>query len=165
MQDAAYWIQHLELEPHPEGGFYKQVYRAQESISQNALPSRFSGNRSFATSIYFLLSGNDVSKFHRIKSDELWHFYAGSSLTVYMIDEASEQTQFVLGGDYEAGECFQNVVHAGRWFGAALNKTNSFALIGCTVAPGFDFADFELAEQANLLKQYPQHEQLIKRLT
>lgn len=165
MNTADYWIDKLELSRHPEGGFYKQVYKATESISQNALPERFKGSRSFATSIYFLLSGTDVSRFHRIKSDELWHFYAGSSLTIYMIDDTGERSEFTLGSDFEKGECFQHAVPLGCWFGAALNQANSFALVGCTVAPGFDFEDFELAKQAELLKAYPQHRKLIEKLS
>lgn len=163
--DAAYWISQLALEKHPEGGCFKEVYRAAESIPESALPERFSGERSFCTSIYFLLQGTEFSALHRIRQDELWHFYTGSTLLVHMLNEAGDHEVLKLGSDVELGERFQGVVPAGAWFGAELEDKTSFALVGCTVAPGFDFADFDMAKRSELTAAYPQHADLISRLT
>lgn len=139
-------IKLLDLQQHPEGGWYREVYRSAESVPQAGLPERFNGSRSYCTSIYFLLSGGNVSAFHRIKQDELWHFYEGDGLTVHVIDKAGAYLQKRLGRNIKTGESFQQVVEAGCWFGATV-EDGGYALVGCTVAPGFDFADFEMAEQ------------------
>ncbi len=159
MKPARHWIEKLFLVKHPEGGYYRETYRAAESIPQNGLPPRFSGLRAFSTAIYFLLPSGECSALHRIKSDEVWHFYAGNSLTIHVIDERGTYTQIKLGGD-----SFQAVVPAGCWFGATVDGPGSYALAGCTVAPGFDFADFELANRADLVALYPQHRAIIERL-
>ncbi|MCA9836835.1 MAG: cupin domain-containing protein [Trueperaceae bacterium] len=161
---AEYYIDKLKLKSHPEGGLYRRVYEARESIAQVALPARFSGARTFATSIYYFLRGDEVSRFHRIKSDEVWHFYAGSRLTLHMLNEKGYR-ELYLGSELEAGAAFQAVIPAGVWFGASLEQQDSFALVGCTVAPGFDFVDFELAQREALLAQYPEQQELILRLT
>jgi len=160
---AEYWIEILALNRHPEGGWFAETYRAGESIPADALPVRFHGQRSFCTAIYFLLERGDFSALHRIKSDEIWHFYAGSPLTVQVITSGGELQEILLGRDPSKGQRLQAVVPAGCWFGA--ETRGSFALVGCTVAPGFDFTDFEMAEQAALLERFPQHGSLIKRLT
>ncbi len=164
-KDSAYWIKKLSLQKHPEGGYYSENYRSEEVISQKYLPSRFGGNRVFSTSIYFLLENKNFSAFHKIKSDELWHFYQGECVNIYTINENSELVIFKLGADSENGENFQVVIPRNTWFAADLCKADSYALMGCTVAPGFDFADFELAERANLLKIYPQYAEIINKLT
>ncbi len=163
-EQVATWIKQLELEKHPEGGWFKETYRSSETIAVAGLPARFDGDRSFCTSIYFLLSGDEFSALHRIKQDELWHFYAGTGLGVHVIDKAGHYTQKKLGSDLEQGESFQHVVEAGDWFGASVAQ-DGFALVGCTVAPGFDFADFEMPGRDYLLGLHPQHSDLIKRLT
>jgi len=163
--DASYWIEALELERHPEGGHYRQMYRSNELIQRAGLPERFPGPRSFSTSIYFLLSGKDVSHFHRIKSDELWHYHLGSSLSIHFIDLDGKHQILHLGQDVERKDTFQAVVPAGCWFGAAVNDPDSFSLVGCTVAPGFDFEDFELGSRQELLRLYPQHRAIIELLT
>jgi uncharacterized protein len=160
MYAASYWIEKLRLLKHPEGGYYREMYRSAESIPQQELPPRFGGARAFSTAIYFLLLGDEISAVHRIKSDEVWHFYAGSQLTIHVIDQDRAYTQIELGDD-----CFQAVVHAGCWFGATVDEPQSYALVGCTVAPGFDFADFEMANRADLFAHYPQHRAIIERLT
>ena len=165
IKNAAYWVNRLRLQKHPEGGFFRETYRAEESMPANALPQRFKGARSFATAIYFLLQGREVSRFHRIQSDELWHFYTGSALTVHVLNPAGHYTALRLGADPVQGHEFQARIRSGCWFGATVNDPRSYALVGCTVAPGFDFADFELADRHQLLSQYPQHIELIKRLT
>ena len=164
-KNAQYWIDHLGLSPHPEGGYYRVTYQSDLTIVQNALPSAFHGDRSASTAIYFLLAGRDFSAFHRIASDELWHFYAGSGLMVYVIDPEGNASQLHLGDDFEAGEVFQATVKAGCWFASRLKDAAGFALVGCTVAPGFDFADFELAKRSELVRAYPAHRELIEQLT
>lgn len=159
--NAAYFIEALNLRPHPEGGWFKETYRSDEVILQNHLPGRFSGSRNFSTAIYFLLEGKSFSAFHRIQSDELWHFYSGSGITVYVIMPGGESQILKLGHDIRAGEQMQAVVKAGCWFASEVTKVDSFSLAGCTVAPGFDFADFELAKRDELLKLFPQHENWI----
>jgi uncharacterized protein len=164
-QDAQYWIKKLGLLPHPEGGYFRQTYRADLVIPREALQSNFTGDRPVSTAIYFLLDGKKFSAFHRLRSDELWHFYAGSSLLVHAIAADGTYSQIQLGTNPEAGEVFQSTVQAGCWFASCLKDPNSFALVGCTVAPGFDFEDFELAKRSELNKLFPQHQNLIERLT
>ena len=162
---AQYWIDSLALSPPPEGGHYRVTYQSSLTIVQDALPSIFQGGRSASTAIYFLLAQTDFSAFHRIASDELWHFYAGSALIVYVIDPAGNCSEMHLGDAPEAGEVFQGVVKAGCWFASRLKSPAAFALVGCTVAPGFDFADFEMAKRSDLVAAYPRHRTLIEELT
>jgi predicted cupin superfamily sugar epimerase len=157
--NAADLVRELGLQPHPEGGYFRETYRAAETIS--ALPRRFAGARSISTAIYFLLEAGQCSHLHRIRSDEVWHFYAGDPLLVVEIDPAGALKTTRLG----QGGTFQHMVPAGAWFGATLADGGQFALVGCTVAPGFDFADFELADRAALLAEYPAHQDWIRRLT
>jgi predicted cupin superfamily sugar epimerase len=164
MQPAAYWIDHLGLKPHPEGGFYKETYRAAENITGAALPGRFSGARSFSTAIYFLLRSQDKSLFHRIKSDELWHFHAGSTLAIYVLSETGLMIH-KLGSRVDEGDALQVAVPANTWFGAKVIDSNAYTLAGCTVAPGFDFQDFEMATTSRLLSDFPNHHEIIKQLT
>lgn len=158
-------IQSLGLLPHPEGGYYRETYRADESIAQAALPARFTGDRSHGTAIYYLLNAGDRSKLHRIKSDEIWHFYEGGALLIIAISPAGVLTVTRLGRDFVASEVPQHVVPAGHWFGALPAEGSPYALTGCTVSPGFDFADFELADRAAMLAAFPQHRAWIERLT
>ena len=158
---AAEWIARLGLRPHPEGGHYRESYRSPESLIH--LPPRFGGPRPTATSIYFLLEAPAVSALHRIKSDEIWHFHAGATLLISEIDEAGALTEHRLG--LRPGDSPQAIVRANHWFGARLVDAHSWILAGCTVAPGFDFADFDLAHRAALVAQYPQHRALIESLT
>ena len=162
---AAAWIRKLALRPHPEGGHYRETYRAAERVPAGGLPRRFSGPRSCSTAIYFLLQGHEVSRLHRIKSDEIWHFYAGAPLTVHVIDTQGRYHAHPLGRKPNSEALPQIVVPAGAWFGATVDRARGYALVGCTVAPGFDFADFELADRTTLLRQFPRHRQLIERLT
>lgn len=161
---ARHLIDHLGLIRHPEGGWFRETYRSAEEIKADALPARYGGSRSFSTAIYFLLEAGDISALHRIKSDELWHFYAGSPLLIHSIAPDGRYQELQLGPDPGAGEAFQAVVPAGRWFGAEV-KDSGFALVGCTVAPGFDFSDFEMADREELLSLYPGHAGLVRRMT
>ena len=164
MESAQHWIERLDLQPHPEGGWYRQTYRASLTLPHAALPG-FAGDRAASTAIYFLLAGDQFSALHRLRSDEVWHFYAGSGLIVHVIDPGGTYSVLLLGNDAASGEQFQAVVPAGCWFGSSLRHPNSYALVGCTVAPGFDFADFEMAKRAELIAHYPQHRAVIERLT
>ncbi len=164
MHAVDYWIKNLNLQAHPEGGFYKETYRSQENITASSLPARFGGDRNFSTAIYFLLRSQDRSVFHRIKADELWHFYHGSTLSIYILTDQGLQIQ-KLGTDLLSGESLQVMVPANCWFGARVEEKETYALCGCTVAPGFDFQDFEMADRAELLKKYPAYEKEIVHLT
>lgn len=157
-------IQQFQLLPHPEGGWYKETYKSSESVAANALPQRFLGDRPFSTAIYFLLGKGNFSAFHRIKSDECWHFYAGGPLEVFIISSRGDLTVISLGNAIEEGQQFQFVVPANCWFASRPAQESSFSFVGCTVAPGFDFADFELAVAETLCSEYPLHSALIKTL-
>ncbi|WP_259015432.1 cupin domain-containing protein [Emticicia fluvialis] len=165
MKTAQYWIEKYQMQAHPEGGYFAENYRAAETIRQDALPKRFEGDRNFSTGIYFLLEGHQFSALHRIKSDEIWHFYYGSPLYVFYIDNQGLVQTIKLGNNPENGEVFQAVVPAGVWFGSKPAQADGFSLVGCTVAPGFDFADFELGAREKLVSEYPEHGEIIKMLT
>ena len=159
-------IARLGLEKHPEGGYYRETYRSEDLLATENLPERFTGGeRSLSTAIYFLLAGEDFSALHRIKSDEVWHFYAGGTLVIHVLDQKGQYTRHRLGNACHDDVSFQAVVTAGCWFGACLEKPESYALVGCTVSPGFDFRDFELAEKGEVLRMFPEQEKLIARLT
>ncbi len=164
-RDAAYWIRALGLKPHPEGGYFAETYRSGEEIPASALPPRFGGARAFSTAIYFLLEGTQVSALHRLDSDEIWHFYAGSSLTLHVIHPDGRLEAMRMGAAKDEGEAFQAAVPAGAWFGATVDDPRSFTLVGCTVAPGFSFDDFQLATRAELTARFPRHRAIIERLT
>ncbi len=164
-KDAAYWIEKLGLNRHPEGGYFRQTYKAELMLARESLPPGFTGPRAASTGIYFLLEGENFSTFHRLRSDEMWHFYAGEPVVVHVIDPDGEHSQILLGNDPEAGETLQAVVKAGCWFASHVADWKSFALVGCTVTPGFEFEDFEMAKAEELIRTYPQHRAIIKRLT
>jgi len=164
-KDSKYWIEKLQLQRHPEGGYFKEIYRSYEIIKKESLPERYSDERNFSTSIYFLLEKNDVSLFHRLKSDEIWHFYSGTSLTLYIIDKNGFLKKIVVGDNPDNGEVLQTVIKNGNWFAAKVNNPDSYSLIGCTVSPGFSFNDFELAKREDLIKLFPDHSDIIKMFT
>jgi uncharacterized protein len=159
MKPAEYYIDHLNLLPHPEGGFYKETYRDSLSVI-----NRVGNERSVSTGIYFMLTKGNFSAFHRIESDEMWHYYEGESLTVYVIDDSGKLEEIKLGKDLENGEQLQAVVPAGQWFASRINQ-GEYSLVGCTVAPGFDFQDFEMADRETLIKDFPRHSEIITELT
>lgn len=164
-QDSRFWIDRLHLKPHPEGGLYNEVFAGPDILNPAGLPEKYPGPRKAYTSIYFLLKSGQISRLHRLRSDELWHFYTGSALTVHVIDADGACVPLKLGADPEKGETFQARVRAGCWFGATVDQPNSFSLVGCVVAPGFEFEDFELGDRADLIRMFPQHRKLIERLT
>ena len=163
--NADYYIKYLQLHSHPEGGYFKETYRSAESISAGAMPGGFQGERSFSTGIFYLLKQGDFSVFHKIKSDECWHFYAGETLLIHVIENDGKYSCIRLGSNLAEGETFQFVVPANTWFASEPAPDSSFSLVGCTVAPGFDFADLEIANRANLLNFFPQHKNIIEKLT
>jgi uncharacterized protein len=172
-KNASFWIKKLQLSQHPEGGFYRETYRAdieidfcKESENKQKVASE-NVARSISSTIYYLLVGSQVSVFHRMKNaDEMWHFYKGSSLTLYIIEEATRKILEVrLGDKPEKGESFQILIKRGSWFGAKVNDLSSYALVGCTVSPAFSFADFELASRSRLTIMCPESEDIIQMLT
>ncbi len=158
-------VDKLGLIKHPEGGYFKEVYRHPELINSQQLTAGFDGQRNLATSIYFLLTSSDVSRFHRLKSEEIWYYHTGSAVTIYTIDTKGVLKEYKLGLSLEAGETPQIIVPAGSIFGAMVNEKDSFSLVGCMVSPGFDFQDFELLTRTELIRLYPQYEDLINKLT
>ncbi|HMG91455.1 MAG TPA: cupin domain-containing protein [Chryseolinea sp.] len=164
MRTPEFWIEHLRLQQHPEGGYYRETYRSREEISVNDLANNFKGWRSASTAIYFLLTQKDRSLFHRIKSDELWHFHYGGPLNIYVLGERG-LIKYTLGPDVENGESLQVAIPANHWFGAATAQNATYTLASCTVAPGFDFQDFEMAERKDLLTAFPKYEEIIIKLT
>ena len=158
-------IEAFDLMPHPEGGYFKETYRADEQAKQSALPNRFKGDRSFSTAIYYLLPEGAKSCLHRIASDEIWHFYLGGPLVVVEILPDGSHKKTVLGQDLSHGQNVQYVVRAGHWFGAFPQEDAGYSFVGCTVAPGFDFSDFEMGNRSQLIAQYPRAQKEIEQLT
>ncbi len=157
---AETWIKKLGLTPHPEGGYFREAYRSGELIS--SLPERYKGLRCFGTSIYFLLTGKQLSAFHRIRSDETWHFYAGCPLTLYTLDDTGDLHEYILGNSLTGGEVLQHTIPSGTWFAGKPADENSYSLLGCTVAPGFEFEDFELGNYEKLAGIFPAHKKILK---
>lgn len=152
-------VLHLHLQPHPEGGFYGETYRSVLRVPTDK------GDRPASTAIYFLLTTNQFSAFHRIKSDEVWHHYEGDTVFIHVLHPDEEYECICLGKITESGEVQQAVVPAGAWFASESVGPSGYALVGCTVAPGFDFEDFELADRQVLSAAYPQYQDLVARLT
>ena len=156
--NSKYWIEKLELVRHIEGGFYKQIYASKKTCQEH-------GNRSLATCIFYLLEGNDFSAFHKINGDEIWHFFIGSSLTIYIFNENDSKLKIVkLGKDLDKGENLQLIINEGNWFAAEVNDKSSFTLVGCTVIPGFEFKNFKLAKKKLLLLKFPSYKWVIEKL-
>jgi predicted cupin superfamily sugar epimerase len=158
-QEAIYWINKLNLQEHPEGGYFVETYKSEKLVN---LPE-YNGPRHACTAIYYLLTGEQFSSFHRIKSDEIWHFYVGSSLSLYTIETDGKLNQVRLGPDIDNGEKFQAVLKSGSWFAASVVAHHSYCLVGCTVSPGFDYHDWELGNVEMLTKTYPQHKSIIEK--
>ncbi|MBC7660129.1 MAG: cupin domain-containing protein [Chitinophagaceae bacterium] len=152
-----FWIRELGLTRHPEGGAFRESYRSALAIPQEQ------GLRAASTAIYFLLEEGDFSAFHRIRYDEIWHFYTGSPLIIVEINGSGEMKQTKLGADIVQAERFQHVVPGGTWF--ASYALGPYSLVGCTVAPGFDFEDFEMANRNTLATLFPDHRAIIEHLT
>jgi predicted cupin superfamily sugar epimerase len=162
-KEAEKIIKALNLQKHPEGGYFSEVYRSKEEIS--SLPERFKHAHSLYTSIYFLLQENDYSAFHILKSDEIWHFYEGTVLDIHVIRKDGTLETVSLGRDTAKGERYQYLVESGQYFAAEVRDKSSFALVGCTVSPGFEYEDFEMPSGEELIKKYPRFEDIIKGLS
>ncbi len=158
MKDAKYWVNKLKLLQHPEGGYYKEIYRSANTF----IPAEIGEYRNYITSIYFLIEEGNVSHFHSIKQDELWFYHAGAPLSVYCINNDGSLNLLKIGPNPEKGEVLQAMVPANRIFGS--KSSGEFSLVSCVVAPGFDFADFKLYQKSELLKLYPQHKEIIDEL-
>jgi predicted cupin superfamily sugar epimerase len=158
-------IERFGLQPHPEGGYFRETFRGEDKVAREASPDE---TRSASTAIYYMLCDGAHSAWHRIRSDEVWHFYAGEPIDVHVINTAGQLLTHRLGNALTHQDAvFQAIVPAGQWFAAELcgpGDPATFALVGCTVAPGFEFSEFELADVAALTKAYPQHEAVIGRL-
>ncbi len=165
MPTAQYWIDTLSLLPHPEGGWYRETYRCRETVAPSSLPSRYGSSRSFSTCIYYLLRGDDISTLHQLKQDEIWHFHDGSPLEVYCISQQGTLNIHRVGRNPSKDELPQLIIPAGTIFGARLLTPKSYALISCTVSPGFEFEDFSLLSREELLGRFPQHKDIILSLT
>lgn len=161
MQKMNHLIKALDLQPHPEGGFYKEVQRS-KAIVLNADDSK---KRSALTSIYYLLAGEDFSSWHRITSDETWYFHDGSDVIIFLFDQNKNLQTIQLGHE---SKVFQKTIPANTWFAARLLSKNSFCLVSCAVAPGFEFDDFEIAKREELLIEFGfslENKQAIEELT
>ncbi len=158
-------IEKLGLQAHPEGGYFKETYRSEGTIPKAELPDGYSGDRNYSTSIYFLLTSWNFSAFHKILQDEQWHFYDGSYIMLHLISPHGVYSRVKIGRDLDKGEVPQYTVQGGFWFASEVVEENSFALAGCTVAPGFDFSDFTLASRDELSALFPKHKEIIERLT
>lgn len=157
MYTADYFIQKLDITPHIEGGYYKESLLSTDPVQREDISSK-----TLWSSIYFLLQTDEVSHFHRLKSDEIWYFHSGMPLTIYMISPEGELICKQLGVNISKGESPQVLVPKGYIFGSALNE-DGYSLVGCMVAPSFSYEDFELFERKELLERYPQHEDVIKK--
>lgn len=163
-KSAQYWIDKLELQAHPEGGYYKETYRSKDRLHEFKLPDRYKSSRVFGTSIYFLLTAESNSNFHRLNSDEIWHFHTGGAAKIHFISPQGDLSTKTIGIDLEAGEQLQVVIPKHYWFAAEI-ISGDYILVGCTVAPGFEFEDFHLADRSELTSAYPDHKTLIERFT
>lgn len=157
-ESADYWIDLLKLNPHPEGGFYREVYRSGLAVQTTANGPV----KQACTSIYYLLQSGDFSAFHRLQSDEIWYFHKGAPLTIYIIHSLGELQPVQL-SDQPDGN-LSICVKANQWFAALPAQSEGFTLVSCAVAPGFEFAEFEMAARAQLAAQYPQHSNIINQL-
>lgn len=149
-------IEHFNLQAHPEGGYYSEEYRSEITLENT--------ERQLMTSIYFLLPSEHVSHFHRIKSDELWFFHEGSPISVHTLDE-NGHTENLVGNNFIKGENPQFLVKANTVFGSCVNDANSYSFVSCVVSPGFDFRDHEMFTSGELLVDYPDYEEIIRKMT
>lgn len=158
-------IDQLELQEHPEGGYFKETYRSEGEIPNAVLGQQYQGDRNESTCIYFLLTSEKFSAFHKINQDEIWHYYKGAPLKLHIISKEGEYSYRMIGNDLQNNEVPQYVVKGGDWFAAEVIEENAYTLVGCTVAPGFDFADFVLPERKELTELFPQYQEIISKLT
>jgi len=158
-------IEELDLQPHPEGGYFKETYRSAHSIPNDVLEGNHVGDRSYGTGIYFLLTADTFSAFHRIEQDELWFFHQGVPIELHMISPSGVHSIHMIGNDILNGQQPQLVVPATYWFAAKVVGEGDFSLVSCTVSPGFDFRDFVLPSRDELTSTFPQHSDIIAQFT
>jgi len=159
-------IDRLQLQPHPkEGGFFRETYRSAYAFSSSAMPVRYGADRSAGTAIYYLLTPETFSAMHRLKTDEIFHFYAGDPVRMLQLLPDGRGKEVIIGSDVLAGHEPQVVVPSGVWQGSCLVEGGEYALLGCTVAPGFDYGDYEHGSRESLIEQHMNFEKLITRLT
>ena len=157
--DARRLIDALGLAAHPEGGWFREVFRSPERIGREGLPERFPTARSLATSILYLLAAGERSCFHRLRADELWCHHAGGAMHLHLLERGASRT-LVVGGDTP-----QACVPHGTWFAAEPAPAAAFSLVGCFVSPGFEYEDFEFAERERLLTEFPGERDRVMRFT
>ncbi|MDD4921708.1 MAG: cupin domain-containing protein [Bacteroidales bacterium] len=165
MLNAEDIIRLLNLKAHPEGGYYREIYRSEETMDQKSLPSRYSGPRCFSTGIYYLLTSDDRSMMHRVKSDETFHFYMGDPAEILKLYPDGTGEMMEIGIDLEKGMKPCVTIEKGVWQGQRLKEGGRFVLYGTTVSPGFEFEDFEFGDRESLQKEYPQFREKIEELT
>ncbi len=158
-------INELNLMPHPEGGYFIETYRSDGTIKEDSLNKTYNGERNYSTCIYFLLTSNTFSAFHKIRQDEIWHFYEGSPIELFTISVNGNLSKHIIGLDLKNGQKPQLIVPGNHWFAASVLNKDSYALVGCTVSPGFDFEDFVLGTKKELVEKFPQHEEIIAKYT
>ncbi len=182
--ETKYLIEKLNLrELYGEGGYYSETYRSEENVLINSsFDNPNDKNRLYCLSkinddddsinirpvftlIYYLLDGDQFSAFHKVRFDEVWHFYKGSSISLYLLTDSKKMLSIQLGNDLDNNEHIHYVIKGNTWFAAELNDKSSYSLIGCSVSPGFDFKDFKLGKRSELKKIYPQHEFIIDKLS
>ncbi len=154
----------FNMKVHPEGGYFGDGFRSTEFLRSDQLPKRYSGPRNVYSSIYFMVTKDRPSRFHRLKTDEIWHFYSGDTLTLHLIHDHGKYECIEL-GNREEHERFQFLAPKNTWLAAGCNGKEGYSLMGCSLAPGFEYDDFELADKEQLLKEYPQIEAIISEFT
>lgn len=158
-------VDRLQLKPHPDGGYYKETYRSSGGIDNAGLEEGYEGDRNYSTCIYFLLTSDSFSLFHRIRQDEIWHFYDGSPINLHTISPNGQHTEHIIGRAFDKGQVPQLVVSGGDWFVTEVMEEGAYSLVGCTVSPGFNFEDLVLADRQDLISKFPIHQGLITRFT
>jgi len=164
MKDAQYWIDKLEMTRHPEGDYFRETFRADEITEPDKLPERYNTPRCTSTSIYFLLTTESVSNFHKLNSDEIWHFHTGGAARIHMIAPDGAYSYQDIGDSLDNNQHFQVIIPRQSWFAAEVISDN-YILVGCTVAPGFEFEDFVLAKRKELISDQPALASLIEKFT
>ena len=166
MLSVEYLKAKFNLKPLPqEGGYYSESYRSSDKISPENLPQRYKKEKSFCTAIYYLLTSGTLSKLHRLPTDEIYHFYLGDPIQMLLLYPGGKSEIVILGSDIESGHCLQFVVPQNTWQGSFLMEGGTYALMGTTMAPGFDFADYEPGVYEKLCREFPDQKMLIKLLT
>ncbi|MBN1115707.1 MAG: cupin domain-containing protein [Bacteroidales bacterium] len=163
MVNAEYWISHLGLKPHPEGGFYNEIFRSSVKIPKEELPIGYKSSRRVATSIYFLLRSGDISRLHRLRSDEIWYYHTGGPVKIVYIDKEGHKHKKFLGCNIEKAEEPCILISAGNIFAAEPVEQDSYCLMSCVVAPGFEFEDFEMFPKDELMQSYPKLSDIIEK--